>query len=42
MQAKFHIHAMEFYPEGPDEYYNELVFTVHQVSFHDCVALAAT
>jgi len=30
--VRFHVHAMEFYPEGPDEFYHDLVFTFHQIS----------
>jgi len=32
MQVQFHVHAMEFYPEGPNEFYNDLVFTFHQIN----------
>jgi len=31
MQAQFHIHAMEFFPDGPGKFYEELVWTFHQV-----------
>jgi len=31
MQVQFHVHAMEFFPDGPAKFYEELVWTFHQV-----------
>ena len=32
MQVQFHVHALELFPDGPDKFYEELVWTFHQVN----------